>query len=70
MRSLPVVGCAEHDGYGAIGHGNSASRFYITWRTGPDVVAPFERRARGGRTRPVELRFGTASTTWSCRAAR
>lgn len=46
MRWFPVVGWAERGGAGADGHGNSVPRFHVTWGTGPDVVAPFERSLR------------------------
>ncbi|MEO3975385.1 FAD-binding dehydrogenase [Streptomyces sp. CAU 1734] len=71
VRFFPVVGWAERGGYDAGGHGNSVPRFHITWGTGPGVVAPFERRVRGGAARGlVRLRFrhrvtalsGTAGT--------
>jgi uncharacterized protein len=46
-RIFPVVGWAERGGYDAMGHGNSVPRFHVTWGTGPGIVEPFERRARG-----------------------
>lgn len=41
IRFFPIVGWAERDGYGAIGHGNSVPRFHVTWGTGPGIIAPF-----------------------------
>ncbi len=46
-RIFPVVGWAERGGYDAMGHGNSVPRFHVTWGTGPGIVEPFERLARG-----------------------
>jgi len=46
-RIFPVVGWAERGGYDAMGHGNSVPRFHVTWGTGPGIVEPFVRRARG-----------------------
>src|ERR1700720_855515 len=46
-RIFPVVGWAERGGYDAMGHGNSVPRFHVSWGTGPGVIEPFERRARG-----------------------
>src|SRR5205823_11862272 len=58
LRFFPIVGGAERGGHGAIGHGNSVPRFHITWRTGPGVVAPFERRVRDAVGRGlVTLKF-------------
>ncbi|MFI6105527.1 FAD-binding dehydrogenase [Streptomyces sp. NPDC051310] len=58
VRFFPVVGWAERGGYDATGHGNSVPRFHITWGTGPGLVAPFERRVRGGvAAGRVQLRF-------------
>src|ERR1700687_4164136 len=48
-RIFPVVGWAERGGYDAMSHGNSVPRFHVSWGTGPGIVEPFERRARGGR---------------------
>jgi len=47
MRWFPVVGWAERGGAMAHGHGNSVPRFHVTWGTGPGVLAPFIRLARG-----------------------
>ena len=44
---FPVVGWAERGGGHADGHGNSVPRFHVTWGTGPGVLAPFVRRAKG-----------------------
>src|SRR3954471_18746384 len=58
VKFMPSVGWAERGGYLAIGHGNSAPRFHLTWGTGPGVVEPFERRVREAAARGlVELRF-------------
>ncbi len=46
VRWFPLVGWAERGGYLADGHGNSVSRFHVTWGTGPGLVAPLERRVR------------------------
>ena len=46
LRFFPVVGWAERGDGDAMGHGNSAPRFHVTWGSGPGVVEPFERRAR------------------------
>lgn len=43
-RFFPVVGWAERGDGRAEGHGNSVSRFHVTWGTGPGVVEPFARR--------------------------
>jgi predicted oxidoreductase len=48
VRFFPVVGWAERGGQTATAHGNSVPRFHITWGTGPGIVAPFEKRVRGG----------------------
>lgn len=46
MKFFPVVGWAERGGANAVGHGNSVSRFHVTWGTGPGVLDPFVRRVR------------------------
>ena len=58
MRFFPIVGWAERGGYGAIGHGNSAPRFHLTWGTGPGVLEPFVRRVRRAEKRSrIILKF-------------
>ena len=57
-RFFPVVGWAERGGGNATGHGNSVPRFHLTWGTGPDVLAPFVRRALAAEQRGlIEFRF-------------
>ena len=72
LRVFPVVGWAERGDGRAGGHGNSVPRFHLTWGTGPGVVAPFERRVREAVDRRAwsPSGSGTASTSWSRRAAR
>ncbi|PWC03995.1 FAD-binding dehydrogenase [Agromyces badenianii] len=57
VRFFPVVGWAERGAGNAVGHGNSAPRFHITWGTGPGVLAPFVAKVRAGEAAGlVELR--------------
>jgi predicted oxidoreductase len=58
IRFFPIVGWAERGGYGAIGHGNSAPRFHVTWGAGPGVLEPFVRRVRAAAQRGlITLKF-------------
>src|SRR6195256_4931546 len=56
-RIFPVVGWAERGGYDAMSHGNSVPRFHVTWGTGPGIVEPFERRARGRQKRTADIQI-------------
>jgi predicted oxidoreductase len=58
VRWFPIVGWAERGGYLATEHGNSVSRFHVTWGTGPAIIAPFVKRLQeAAKSGLVSLRF-------------
>src|SRR5207244_13429725 len=53
-----IVARVERGGHRATEHGNTVPHIYVTWSTGPGVIAPFFKRVREGEKQGlVSLRF-------------